>query len=219
MPTPGKKSRVCPPREWSPGSLPSTVMAKVCSVSPLNGEATPALLHELFHFHGKIARIAIIDAVGYVEFHRASSATTALMFDQTQFLGNTVAVALSERVLPEDAWTPEAAALAKAESKAKAKAAARAAPAAAVAKEPESSRSSEESFQEVPPAAAPAVSAAAAVPAAGNTAASSRSNASKAELCARRRRACLEQLGLEPLNSPLALLAVTLGGLLIIATS
>ena len=31
------------------------------------------------------------------------------------------------------------------------------------------------------------------------------------------RRACLEQLGLEPLNSPLALLAVTLGGLLIIA--
>jgi hypothetical protein len=75
---------------------------KVIRVTPVAG--TASLLSDLFSFHGKIARSAVVDEVGWVEFEQASSCSSALLFDKTTLAGKQVSVVIAEDP-PEEVWT------------------------------------------------------------------------------------------------------------------
>ena len=197
----------------------------------------------LFQFHGKVKRISIEDGVGYVEFQRASASSTALMFDQTQFLGQKVSVKLSAgHAWSADAWTPSsaaapaaaaAAAAAAAPAAASASAAAAAAPAAAsppaAAAAPPPRVASEETFEQVehPAVEPPTVAASSTLTAAGKKKKAATPSKPAPEPAVdtstaaikKAREEALAQLAAEPLNSPLAILGLTFFALLLMVMS
>lgn len=181
------------PRARFPGSRPAH---PVCSRP-----------RSLFAFHGKVRRVAVVAGVGYVDFESSACTSSALMFDKTNFNGQTVQVALCDEAVAEDAWVAPG----------EMSAAAPPTPPPAPRAEPEDGtgygsegtqsydESDSETFERVEHESA-SEPAPAAADAAGERA--------RVERLA----ACVHFLRKDPINAPLALLGVTLASLVMMST-
>jgi len=90
-------------------------MSRTISISPvtIESEAHRAIIEtklvDLFIFHGKISRVAIVCSTGcaFVEFERADATASALMFDGSRFNGVPICVKVIDS-LPEsieESWS------------------------------------------------------------------------------------------------------------------
>lgn len=75
----------------------------VVHVSGLSSTATEELLSNFFTFHGKIEGITINGDSAHIQFGSASAAKSALLFDKASFLGQVIAVQLSDAPMPRTA--------------------------------------------------------------------------------------------------------------------
>ena len=83
--------------------------------------AHPPAWRSLFEYHGKIDRCVISSGVdgaciGHIRFTSAAAAKTALMFDNYNFLGQTITVQLSDEEMPPVVEAPTAPPLPRNES-------------------------------------------------------------------------------------------------------